>query len=158
MVDTPGLVQCSEHISTNDIVADVAQVTKQLMVVGLTVGKAFFLVVPVAKEWLLTFGTDKVLYVPVLAKSCDHSLLNWPSASTTDWDAHLVMAAKAVQVPLYLTCLSSQFHTTRSAVEMVRVIGLTAELEWHVINDAVAFIADVFATRCSLLLCIAFMT
>lgn len=38
MVDTPGLVQCCEHIPTNDIVADVAQVAKQLVVVCLAVG------------------------------------------------------------------------------------------------------------------------
>lgn len=98
-----------------------------------------------------------MLDVPVLAKSSNHSLLNWPSASAADGDAHLVVAAEAVQVAFDLACLSGQLHTTSSAIEMVRVIRLTAELEWHVINDAVALVADVFATCCSLLLCIALM-
>lgn len=113
---------------------------------------------PVAKEWLLTLGTDEVLDMPVLAKSSDHSFLDRPSASTTNRDAHLVVAAEAIQVPFDLACLSSKFHTASSAVEMVRVIRLTAELEWHVINDAVALVADVFATGCGLFLCIALMT
>lgn len=113
---------------------------------------------PVAKKWLLTFGTDEVLNMPVLAKSSDHSFLNRPSASATNGDAHLVVAAKAIQVPFDLTCLGSQFNTTSGAVEMVRVIGLTAELEWHVINDAMALVADVLSAGCSLLLCIALVT
>lgn len=158
VVDTPGFVQGSEYISTDDTVADVTKVAKQLVVVGLTVRKPLLLVVPVAQERLFTLSAYEVLDVPVLAQCSDHTLLNGPSASTANGDAHLVMTAEAVQVPFYFTCLCSQLHTASGAVEMVWVVGFTAELQRHVINDPVALVADVFATGCSLFLRIALMT
>lgn len=38
MVDTPGFVECREYIPLNDLVANVAEITKELMVMGLAVG------------------------------------------------------------------------------------------------------------------------
>lgn len=158
VVDTPGFVQGSEYISADDTVADVAKVAKQLVVVGLTVSEPLLLVVPMPKEGLFTLGTHEVLHVPILAKCSDYTLLNGPSASTTNGDAHLVMTAEAVQIPFDFTCLCGQLHTASGAVEVVRMVGLTAELQRHVVNDAVALVADVFATGCSLFLGIALMT
>jgi len=67
MVDTPGLVQGSENITLNHLVTDVAEITKQLMVVSLTVGKSFPLIVSVPQERFLTLGTNKVFHMPVFA-------------------------------------------------------------------------------------------
>lgn len=65
--NSPGFVEGSEDISLDDLVADIAEVSKELVVVGLAVGQALPLVVPVAQERLLALGTHKVLNMPVLA-------------------------------------------------------------------------------------------
>ena len=44
-----------------------AEVSKELVVVGLAVSQSLALVVPIAQERLLTLGTHKVLHMPVLA-------------------------------------------------------------------------------------------
>jgi len=59
VVDAPGLIEGGEHVSLDNLVAHLAKVPKQLMVVSLTVGKAFPLVVPVSKERLLALKNIK---------------------------------------------------------------------------------------------------
>jgi len=59
VVDAPGLIECCEHISLDNLVAHLAKVPKQLVVVGLTIGKALPLIVPVSKEGLLALKNDK---------------------------------------------------------------------------------------------------
>ena len=49
-------------ISSNHLVADKADVAKQLVVVVLAVGQALLLVMARAKEGLLTLGAHKVLH------------------------------------------------------------------------------------------------
>ena len=44
VVDAPGLVEGREDVALYDLVADVAQVAKQLVVVSLTVGEALVLI------------------------------------------------------------------------------------------------------------------
>ena len=51
----------------DDLVAHVAEVAKELVVVSLTVGKALPFVVTIAEERLLTFGTNEMLNVPMFA-------------------------------------------------------------------------------------------
>ena len=46
MVDAPGLAERCEDVAVDDLVADVAEVAEQLVVVGLAVGQALPLVVP----------------------------------------------------------------------------------------------------------------
>ena len=63
----PGFVESREDVALDDLVADVAEVAEQLVVVGLAVGQALALVVAVAQEGFLALGADEVLDVPVLA-------------------------------------------------------------------------------------------
>lgn len=85
VVHAPGLVQRSEHckqdarqcfnhthrtckrkiftVSSYDLVANKAEVAKQLVIMSLTVSETLFLVVTMAQEGLLTFGTHKVLEI-----------------------------------------------------------------------------------------------
>lgn len=53
-------------ISSNDLVADVAQVSEQLVVMLLAVRQPLLLVMSVPMEWLLTFGAHKMLKVVTL--------------------------------------------------------------------------------------------
>ena len=53
MIDAPGLVEGGKNIALNNLIAYVAKVSKELVVVGFTVGKAFPLVVAVSHERLL---------------------------------------------------------------------------------------------------------
>jgi len=76
VVDAPRLIEGGEHVSLDNLVAHLTKVPKQLMVVSLTVGKAFPLVVPVAKERLLALCADKVFDMPMFSKSSHHSLLD----------------------------------------------------------------------------------
>ena len=53
VVDAPGLVEGGEDVALDHLVAHVAKVTKQLVVVGLAVCQTLSLVVAVTQEWLL---------------------------------------------------------------------------------------------------------
>ena len=100
MVDAPGLVQRGEHVALDDLVAHVAEVSEQLVVVGLAVGEPLALVVLVAEERLLALGAHEVLHVPVLPEGGHHALLDRTAARAANGDAHLVVAAEAVQLVL----------------------------------------------------------
>lgn len=66
MADTPRLVKGTKHISCYYVVTDETNIPKQLMVMSLTVGQPFLLIVASSEKWPLTFGTDKMLYMPGL--------------------------------------------------------------------------------------------
>ena len=137
-------------------------------------------VVLVSKEWLLALGTHEVLHVPLLAKSSDHSFLDWSSASAADGNAHLVMAPQTVQLALDFARTRRQLDAARLAVKVVRVVGLalcaqhtiiwlatvnaTQSLDWYLeferctlVNDGSALEADVLADRGGLLLIVAWL-
>lgn len=78
-----------------------------------------------SKEWLLALGTHKVLYVPLLAESGDHPLLDGTTTSTTDGNAHLVVASQTIQLAFDLASARSQLDATLFAIEMVRMVGFT---------------------------------
>lgn len=82
-------------------------------------------VVLVPEEGLLALGTDKVLHMPLLTESSDHPFFDGSSTSTTDGNAHFVVAPKAVQLALYLTSTGRQLDAASFAVEVIRVIGLS---------------------------------
>lgn len=93
---TPGLVQRSEHISGNDLIAHEAQIPEQLVVMRLAVGQAALLVMTMTQEGFLALRANKMLHVPVLAQRRDYSLLYRTTAGATNGNAHLVVAAQAI--------------------------------------------------------------
>jgi len=167
VVNTPGLVEGSEHIGLDHLIANIAEISKKLVVVGLTVGKPFPLVVPVAQERFLTLGTDKVLHTPVFAKGGYNSLLYGSPACPTDRDSHLVMAAEAVQLiellcsvaraGSHLSCSAGEFLATPCAVEVIGAVGLTTESQRFSFNGTVTLLAHVLSTTPSFHLSIALM-
>ena len=137
VVDAPGLVEGGEDVALDDLVADIAEIAKQLVVVSLAVRQPLPLVVPVAKEGFLALGTDEVLDTPVLAQCRDHPALNGPPAGPTDGYPHLVVAAEAVQLIELLRGVARpgphlpggarQLGAAALAVEVVRTVVLSAE-------------------------------
>ena len=154
VVDTPGFIEGSEHIALYHLITHITQVTKQLVIVSLTVGKTLPLVVTVTKEWFLALGTHKMLDMPMFAQCSDHSLLNWSPACATYWYSHLVMAPETVKFieflssvarsGLHLSGAAGQLNAAARAVEMVGMIHLTSELEWLPIHHRVTFLTHVF--------------
>lgn len=133
-------------ITADDLIADEAQVAEQLMVVRFAVGEAAFLVVPMAQERLLALGANEVLDVPVLAERGDDALLDGPAAGAADRDAHLVVAAQAVELvhvvrrearaALHLAGRRVELDVARGAVEVVAVVDLSAEPQRLVVDDS----------------------
>jgi len=140
VVDAPGLVEGREDVALDDLVADVAQVAEQLVVVSLTVGQTFPLVVPVTKERFLTLGADEVLHAPVLAQGGDDPALYGSPAGPTDGDAHLVVAPQAVELVELLGGVArpgphlpggaGQLAAAALAVEVVGTVVLAPEPQW----------------------------
>ena len=185
VVDAPGLVEGSEDVALDDLVAHVAQVAEQLMIVSLTVSQTLPLVMTVAKEWFLTLGAHEVLHAPVFTQGCDHSPLYGSPAGSTDGDTHPIVAPETVQLIELLGCVSwsgshlpggaGQLYATTCAVEVVGMIDLASEPQWLLINNRVTLLTHVLAHPRSLhlhhnmnsesemiilrsYLCIAFMT
>lgn len=168
VVNTPSLVQGSKHVRLDNLVADIAEVPKQLMVMGLTVSKTLPFIMPVSKERLLTLGTNEMFHMPVFTKSCHDSLFNWSPACPTDRDAHLVVAAQAVQliqllgcVPrpgAHLSCCTGEFYFTARAVEMIRVEGLTTVPQRFPLDSTMALLTHVLSLSSSPHLSVTLMT
>lgn len=114
--------------------AVVADISKELIIVSLTIGQPFFFIVSVPQEWLLTFGTNKMLNMPLFAQGVDHAALDGPAAGSADGDAHLVVARQAVQLPLQLPGLSCQLLPTVGAVEVIWMVGIIPEHQGLLIN------------------------
>jgi len=167
VVDTPCLVQRREHVTLDHLVACVAKVTKELVVVSLTIGQTLPFIMPVSKEGFLTLCTDKVFNVPMFPEGCHHSLLDGSSACSTDGNAHFVMASEAVElvelvgsVPgagAHLACTAGQLNATACAVEVVWMVDLPPEPQGIPINGAVALLAHVLPNAIRLHLGVALM-
>lgn len=156
MVNAPGLVEGAEHITIDDVVADKANVAKQLMVMNLAVSQSFLLVVTRSQERLLTLGTDKMLYMPSLAQSMNDPLFDGSPTRPADGDAHLVMATQAVNLLVLLSRLRVQLHTAGMAIEVVGMVGLSSKLDVAIyFNQVMALVADIFPSSSRLLLSIA---
>jgi len=168
VVDAPGLVEGGEHVALDHLVADVAQVSKQLMIVSLTVGQTFPLIMPVAKEGFLALGADKVFHTPVFAQSRDHSVLDGPPAGSADGDPHLVMAAETVELVEFLGSVprpgphlpgrAGQLDAASGAVEVVGMVDLATESQRLLVNGRMALLTHVLPHASSFHLGIAFMT
>jgi len=160
VVDAPGLIEGGEDVSLDNLVAHLAKVAKQLVVVSLTIGETFPLVVPVSKERLLALGADKVFDMPMLPKSSHHSLLDRTSAGAADGNSHLVVAAKAVELVQlvgrvagagpHLPSCGREFFLTASAGEVVGMVNLPTEPQRVSINDRVALLTHVLPLSCCL--------
>lgn len=135
--------------------AVVANISKELVIVSFTVSQSFFLIVAVPQEWLLTFGTNKMLNMPLLSQGIDHSPLNGPAAGSTDGDSHLVMAGQAVQLSLQLPGLSSQLLPTVGAIEVIWMVGIIPEHQRLLINYQMALLTDILAQSLSFLTVVA---
>lgn len=66
VVLAPGLVESRHNISIDHSVANEAQVSKQLMVMGFTIGQSLAFIMAVPHEGLFTLGAHKMLHVPML--------------------------------------------------------------------------------------------
>jgi len=167
VVHAPSLVECGEDVGLDDLVAHIAQVPEQLMVVGLTVGKAFPLVVAVSHERLLALGADEVFDAPMFPKCGDHPPLDRTSAGSADWDSHPVVASKAVQLvqlvcsvarpSTHLSGCGGEFLLAVGAGEVVRVVDLAAEPQRLTVYDGMALLAHVLPLSSRLYLGVAFM-
>lgn len=122
MINTPGFVKCCEHISSNDLIANETQVTKQLMVMCFTISQSLLLVMPLSQERFFTLCTHKVFHMPMFAHRLDDSLLNGSMTGTTDRDPHLVMTGKTIQLFLHFASFGCQFNATGIAVEVVGMV------------------------------------
>lgn len=157
---TPSLVEGRHHITIDNSITYEAQVSKQLVVVGLTVCQSLALIVAVPHERFLTLGTHKMLHMPMFPKSCDDSFFNGTTARTTDWDAHFVVAPQAIQLihfissvtwtALDLPGVSSQLNPTGSAIKVVWMKGVTPPPQRLPINCGVALVTHVFPLGLSL--------
>merc|ERR1712223_1740440 len=67
VIDAPCFVECCEHIPLNDLVANITKISKELMVMSLTISQSFAFIMSIAQEWLLAFGTDEMFHTPMLA-------------------------------------------------------------------------------------------
>lgn len=125
--------------------AVVADISKELVVVSLAVSQSFFLIVAVPQKWLLTFGTNKMLNMPLLPQSIDYSSFDRPATGSTDWDTHLVMAGQAIEFPFQLPGLSSQLLPAVGAVEVIWMVGVIPEHQRLLIDYQVALLTDILA-------------
>lgn len=135
--------------------AAVTDVSKELVVVSLAVSQAFFLIVAVPQKRLFTFGTNKMLNVPLLSQRIDHASFDRPATGPTDWDAHLVVAGQAIEFPFQLPGFSSQLLPAMGAVEVIWMVGVTPEHQRQLINYQVALLTDILAQPLGLLLIVA---
>lgn len=122
VINTPGFVQGSEDVSRDNLIADKTKVSKQLMIVSFAIGLAFFLVMAMSQERLLTLRANKVLDMPVFAQCCHDTFFNWFVTGTANGNTHLVMTTKAVKFSLQFSCFGIKFYSTSIAVEMIRMI------------------------------------
>lgn len=160
MMYTPCFVQCRENITSNDLVAHIAQISKQLMVMLLAVGKSLLLVMAMTMEWLLTFGTYEVLNMPMLSKGSDNSLLDRTSASSANGDTHLVMATEAEEIVHIIGSISRamfdfsscmiQFYSACGTCEVVAMIHLATVTQRFAVDHAMALMAHVIQQPISL--------
>jgi hypothetical protein len=153
VVDAPSLVQGGENIAGDHLIADEAQIAEELVVVSLAVRQTLLLVVAMAEERLLAFGAHEMLYVPVLAQSCDDSLFDWSPTGPTNRYAHLVVTPQTVELvhvvggearpTPHLSGGVVQLDAAVGAVEVVRVVHLPPELQRFVVDQSVALVTDV---------------
>jgi len=113
------------------------------MIMKFAVGQASLFVMSGSQEWFFTFCADEMLHVPLLAQSSHNTVFNRTPASAAYGHSMLVVASKAKKAATSLSGASSQFRVARGAVEVVRVERLALVDEMGLIDDLMAFVANV---------------
>ena len=112
-------VESSDHISCDILVADEAYISKQLIEVSFTVSHTVLLIMPVSIKRLLTFGTAKMIHMPLLSKSISDSFIfNRLLACSANRDTNLVMASQAVQLIVSFAAIFVKLLSTFVAIVM----------------------------------------
>lgn len=172
-------------VTGDDLVAHEAQISKQLMVMGLAVSQTTLLVVAMSEERLLALGADKMLQsrntmlqnltasnhltthlnMPVLSQRRNDALLDRTPTRATNRNSHPIVAPQAIQlvhivgrVPgtvLHLPGRRVQLDPARGTVKVVPVVDLTPEPQRRIVNHSVALVAHVLAQPNLLLLSVA---
>lgn len=150
-VDTPGLIQCRRNLSLNDAVAVETNVSKELVVVGLTVRQPPAFIMLMAEKRFLTFNTHKMLNMPLFAHSIHHSPFYGSPAGTTNWHTQFIMARETIEFTLEFPRISAQLFTAVVAAEVIRVVRVILENKRKLFNDGVTPLTDVFSHTMSLL-------
>ena len=65
VVDAPGLVEGGEDVALDDLVADVAEVAEELVVVSLTVGESLVFIKLPPSKWLSTLFAHEAVRMPL---------------------------------------------------------------------------------------------
>lgn len=149
--DTPSLVESRHHIAFNHTVAVIAHIAEELVIMSLTVSQSLPLVMAMTKERLLTLGTHKMLYMPLLAHGIYNTPLDGSPTGSTDRYTHLVVAGQTEELSLQFPGFCCQFLPTIAAVEVVWVIGVILKDQWLLFNDGMALLTDVLAQATSFL-------
>lgn len=111
-----------------------------------------------SKKWLFTFGTNKMLHMPLLAHGIHYSPFNGPPTGATDRDPHLIMTWQTVQLSFQLPGISSQLLPAVGTVEVVWMVRVILEDQRLFINDGMAFLANVFSKASGLFTVMAWTT
>ena len=125
----------------DDSIAVIAELTKELMVVVLTVGQTIPLIVLVTQEWFLTASAGEVLHMPVFTQSCHHPLLYWSPASSTYWNVHLIVTPETEELIDFVSddswsrldfsgCARQLYSTTfRKKITKIQMVSLRVKPE-----------------------------
>jgi len=153
VVDAPRFVQRCKHVALNDLVAGVAKVSKQLVVVCFTVGQSLAFIMSVSKERFFTLCTHEVFHVPVFSQCCHNTLFDRTSASSADRNTHLVMTSQAVELVQLVSCVSRarahlsstacQLDSTTCAIKVVWMVDLSTESKRFSVNGTMALLTHV---------------
>lgn len=93
--------------SRNGFVAGSTQRPPVLMVVQLTVGFTFMLVVSSSSKPVLALVANKALYVPLPLECCYHVVHNGLVAATTLWGEHLIIISLTIRFTFKHVVLSA---------------------------------------------------
>lgn len=67
MMHTPCLIQRGEYVTTDNLIANEAEISEQLMIVRFTIGKATFFIMTMSQKRFLAFSTNKMLNMPMFS-------------------------------------------------------------------------------------------
>ena len=119
MINTVTFIKSCNNISRDILVADEAYISKQLIKVGLAISHTVLLIMPVSIKRLLTFGTAKMIHMPLLSKSISDSFIfNRLLACSANRDTNLVMASQAVQLIVSFAAIFVKLLSTFVAIVM----------------------------------------
>jgi len=154
-MNAPCFVQGREDISTNDLIANEAQISKKLMVMSFAVRQPALFIMTMSQEGFLAFGTNEVLDMEMLSKGGNDSLFNGSSTSSTNRNPHSIVTAQAVKLihvvrsksgaTFDLASCRVQLDAAAGAIEMISMVDFATETQWRTIDKSMALLARVLA-------------